>query len=70
MSRKDKRPESLKENQEMEGLSNKATDPTIFDEQGSGGQTRGHFEAGAEANQMQKGPGNFTGMGVHSNRQP
>ncbi|MDP9351815.1 MAG: hypothetical protein M3P51_09805 [Chloroflexota bacterium] len=66
MSRKDKRPESQPENNVAGEISDKATDRTIFNSTESGGQTRGGDEAGPNPGQMEKGPGNFTGRGVHS----
>ena len=69
MSRKDKRPQSLPDHTRPDDISSKATDPSIFDEQGPGSQTQGNAEAGVSAGQA-KNNGNYTQMGQHADRRP
>lgn len=56
MSRKDRTPESQKDRNTAGEISSKATDPTIFDTQGGGGQSSDPEERGAE-------PGQYTDRG-------
>ncbi len=67
MSRKDKRPESQPERNFADEVSEKATDRTIFDTQGSEGQTRGGNERGPNPGQWyDKAPGHYTDKGTPS----
>lgn len=67
MSRKDRKQQSQPAHKYTEEISEKATDRTIFDTQGSEGQTRGSNERGPMPGQSyDKGPGHYTDMGTAS----
>ncbi len=65
MSRKDKRPESRPERNMPEEISDKATDPGIFNAEAMQGQTQGANERGPQPGQYyDKGPGSYTHKGT------